>query len=263
MAWLNSGRATAIFYKNRIRRPSDGEIGKDEGVLPPGLQAVIEAMASAPHVMFCVKNDQSRYIAANRAFAERSGRKGAGEVIGLRAGDLFPPALAERYELQDQQVLSSGEVLSNQLEVITRPDGSFGWYVSSKSLWLDPDAGTRGLISVSVDLRTPVDAAVPHGRLVAAVDLARREFARNPTVGELAAAAEMTVSQLERTSRRILGVTPKQLVLRFRLEEALRLLSGTDLSIAEVAAQCGYYDQSAFSRQFKRVTGLPPHAYRS
>ncbi len=220
-------------------------------------------MATAPHVMFCVKSDQGRYLAANRAFAERSGRKGAGEVIGLRARDLFPTALAERYEIQDQQVLSTGEVLSNQLEVITRPDARFGWYVSSKSLWTDDETGARGLISVSVDLRTPVDAAAPHGRLVSAVDLARRDFARNPSVAELAAAADMTVAQLERTTRRILGVTPKQLVLRFRLEEALRLLGATDLSIAEVAAQCGYYDQSAFSRQFKRVTGQPPSAYRS
>ncbi len=219
-------------------------------------------MATVPHVMFCVKSEQGVYLAANRAFAERSGRQGAGEVIGRTAHDLFPRALAKRYEAQDRMVLETGKVLSNQLEVITRIDGSYGWYLSSKSLWSDVASETRGLVSVSVDLRTPVDAAAPHGRLMQAVELARRSFADNPSVSELAEAAEMSVSQLERSTRRILGLTPKQLVLRFRLEEALELLMTTDLSVSAIAAQCGYYDQSAFARQFKRVTGSTPNAYR-
>jgi AraC-like DNA-binding protein len=32
--------------------------------------------------------------------------------------------------------------------------------------------------------------------------------------------------------------------------------------VARIALDCGYSDQSAFSRQFKQVTGISPAAYR-
>ena len=73
----------------------------------------------------------------------------------------------------------------------------------------------------------------------------------------------MSVAQLERTARRVLGLTPKQLIMRFRLEAALNLLITTDRPLAEVAAACGYYDQSQFGRHFRRVVGTSPSAYRA
>lgn len=230
-------------------------------MLDRSLEAVTEVLATTPHVMFCIKADSGEYLAANRAFADRAGVAGAGEVVGRTALDLFPDELAERYEAQDRGVIETGRMLSNELELITRPDGSFGWFLTSKSRWTAED-GSVGVVSVSVDLRTPVDAAAPHGRLAMAVDLARRSFAEPLEVADLAAAAEMSVAQLERTARRVLGLSPKQLVMRFRLEEGLGLLRTTDLPIAEVARRCGYYDQSAFSRHFRKVVGTSPAAYR-
>lgn len=145
----------------------------------------------------------------------------------------------------------------------TRPDGSRGWYLTSKSRWTDASGGPAGIVTVSVDLRTPVDAAAPHRQLAAVVDTARRRFAETLTVAELADAGGMTVAQLERTTRRILGLSPKQLVMRFRLEEALRLLDTTDLPLATIASACGDDDPSAFTRHFRRVVGRAPAAWRS
>lgn len=231
-------------------------------MLDRSLEAVTEVLATTPHVMFCIKSATGEYFAANRAFADRAGVAGAGDVVGRTARDLFPAELAERYEAQDRRVVETGRMLSNELELITRPDGSFGWFLTSKSRWTADD-GTVGVVSVSVDLRTPVDAAAPHGRLAVAVDLARRCFADPLEVADLAAAAEMSVAQLERTSRRVLGLSPKQLVMRFRLEEGIGLLQTSELPIAEVARRCGYYDQSAFSRHFRKVVGTSPAAYRA
>lgn len=232
-------------------------------MLERSLEAVADVLATTPHVMFCVKAPDGTYVAANRAFADRAGVDGPGDVVGRRAGDLFPAELAERYDAQDDRVLSTGHVLTNELELITRPDRSVGWFLTSKSRWTDAEGRPVGVVSISVDLRTPVDAAAPHGRLARAVDVARQRFAEPLMVSDLAEAAEMSVAQLERTARRILGLTPKQLIMRFRIEEALRLLTATDDPIADVAAASGYYDQSAFSRHFRRVTGTTPGAYRA
>jgi AraC-like DNA-binding protein len=202
-------------------------------------------------------------IVANQAFADRAGVAGAGDVVGRTAGDLFPAELASRYEEQNRDVIETGHMLTNELELMTRPDRSVGWFLTSKSRWVDEAGDPTGVVSVSVDLRTPVDAAAPHARLAAAVDVARRRSAEPLEVADLAAAAEMTVAQLERTARRVLGLSQKQLIMRFWLEEGLRLLTTSELPMADVANRCGYYDQSAFSRHFRKVVGSPPAAYRA
>lgn len=232
-------------------------------MLDRSLLAMTDVLATTPGVMFCVKSVDGEYLAANLAFAERAGLDGPGDVLGRRAHDLFPAELADRYEAQDRDVVSTGRMLTNELELITRPDGTVGWYLTSKSRWTDDTGSPVGLVSVSVDLRTPVDAAAPHAQLAAAVDVARRRFAEQINVGELATAADMTSAQLERTARKVLGLTPKQLIMRFRLEEALRLLATTDRPLADIAPACGYYDQSAFTRHFRRVVGVAPARWRT
>lgn len=47
-----------------------------------------------------------------------------------------------------------------------------------------------------------------------------------------------------------------------RLSHACRLLSGTDLSVTEIAAQVGYGSDKAFRRAFKRVKGMSPTDFR-
>ncbi len=232
-------------------------------VIDRALAAVTDVLATTPHVMFCIKAVDGRYVAANQAFADRTGVAAPGDVVGRTAAELFPAELVERYAEQDDEVMRTGHMLSNELEAITRPDGSLGWFLTSKSRWLDDDGQPAGLVIVSVDQRTAVDGTAPHRRLAAAIDVARTRFAAQLTVGEMAEAAEMTVTQLERTARRVLGLSPKQLILRFRLEEALRLLDTTSEPIADIAHRCGYYDQSAFGRHFKRALGVSPAAYRA
>jgi PAS domain S-box-containing protein len=224
--------------------------------------ALAELLTDVPHVMFCVKDLDGRYVAVNQAFADRAGRASVAEVVGRSASELFPIELAEAYERQDARVLSTGQPLRNELELILRPDGSMGWYVTSKTALGLPGARS-GIASVSVDLRSPADAAGANARVAAAVAFARTRCTEQTPVADLAAVAGLTVSQLERAMRRALGLSAKQLMLRLRLEEAIRRLRSTDLAVSQIANDCGYYDQSAFTRQFRRVVGISPGAYRS
>jgi len=58
------------------------------------------------------------------------------------------------------------------------------------------------------------------------------------------------------------GITPHQLRLNRRLDRARAALLATDLSIAEVALDNGFYDQAHFTRLFKRTYLSSPAAYR-
>ena len=79
-----------------------------------------------PHVLYCEKDTNGAYIWANQAFASRCSVRGAAEVLGRRAVDLFAADLAASYDAQDQVVLSTGRSVVNHLEVIGRPDGRLG-----------------------------------------------------------------------------------------------------------------------------------------
>jgi PAS domain S-box-containing protein len=262
-SWSNSTGAWSNLYLSGISlRPCDDD-GVPDRSLDRSLTAVTDVLATTPNVMFCIKDTNGIYLSANQAFADRAGVRAPGDVHGKRAADLFPPELVEQYEAQDDEVMRTGHILSNELEAITRPDGSYGWFLTSKSRWTDDAGKPIGIVIVSVDQRTPVDGAAPHRQLASAVEIARVRFAEQLTVSEMAAAAGVSVTQLERLSKRVLGLTPKQLILRFRLEEALRLLDTSTDSIATIASACGYYDQSAFTRHFRRAVGMAPATFRT
>ncbi|WP_241053298.1 AraC family transcriptional regulator [Achromobacter xylosoxidans] len=58
------------------------------------------------------------------------------------------------------------------------------------------------------------------------------------------------------------GLTPHAWLTRLRLERACATLARAPASIAQVAAEVGFYDQSHFNRAFRSAYGVPPSAYR-
>lgn len=56
--------------------------------------------------------------------------------------------------------------------------------------------------------------------------------------------------------------TVHQYLLEYRLEKAKEYLKNNQLSIQEVASNCGFKDANYFSKVFKKYVGLPPHQFR-
>lgn len=221
-----------------------------------------DLFTDVPHVMFCAKSTYGEYVAVNQAFVDRTGEHSIDDVRGKRATDLFPAELAASYDAQDAQLLATGQPMRNQLELILRPDGSMGWYVTSKTI-VGPPAQPIAIASVSVDLRAPADAGGTHAGVALALAFARARPTEPISVADMAAAAGLSSSQLERAVKRSLGLSVKQVLLRIRLEEVLVRLTTTTESVSTIAVSCGYYDQSAMTRHFNRVVGMTPGAYRS
>lgn len=83
-----------------------------------------------------------------------------------------------------------------------------------------------------------------------------------PSLDELAAEAGLSPLHLLRVFRRHHGVPPHVWLQQRRIAEAVRLLRQGEPA-AEVAAACGFVDQSHLTRSFRRIVGLPPAAFRS
>ena len=225
----------------------------------PSLGLFIELVGGLPQVMACAKDLHGRYIYVNRGFADRVGRPAA-DLVGATVGDLFASELAASYSAQDDEVLRSGQSLSGHLELIVRGDGQLGWYLTSKSRLLDDSGLVVGLAVLSVDLHAHMDSA--HGGLAQALAEVRQRIDETWRVSDIAKIAGLSTKQLERLTHRTLGLPPRAIVQRLRIEHAVRLMGSTQMSMGEIAHACGFYDQSSFTRQFRSVLGLPPGAYR-
>jgi len=82
------------------------------------------------------------------------------------------------------------------------------------------------------------------------------------TSAEVAALVGMSAGHFTRAFRVTQGISPRQWILRRRVERAQALLSAPGVSLTEVALACGFSEQSHFTRVFTRMVGVPPGAWR-
>ena len=75
---------------------------------------------------------------------------------------------------------------------------------------------------------------------------------------ELAGLAQMSCHHFARLFKRSTGVSPHQYVIQSRVEQAKQLILQEELTIAEIAQQLGFANQSHLSRHFKRLVGVSP-----
>jgi AraC-like DNA-binding protein len=61
--------------------------------------------------------------------------------------------------------------------------------------------------------------------------------------------------------KKVIGKSPKDYLIDYRMEQARRLLIETDLNVAQVAAYVGYQDASYFSSLFKQKEGISPSKF--
>jgi AraC family transcriptional regulator len=108
------------------------------------------------------------------------------------------------------------------------------------------------------------DGALPHGRLRAVLEYIEEHLDAAPTLTEIAAEAGLNPYHFARQFKAATGLPPHQYVITRRVEKAKHLLrEGTDSSLADIAARAGFYDQSQFSRHFKRLVGVTPSQFRT
>lgn len=84
--------------------------------------------------------------------------------------------------------------------------------------------------------------------------------AESVSLSDLANLCGMSRFQFLRSFARSTGLTPHAYLLQRRIDRARRLIAA-GMSLAEAAADSGFFDQSHMTRHFTRVLGLTPGAY--
>ncbi|MCG8512057.1 MAG: DNA-binding transcriptional regulator, partial [Rhodospirillales bacterium] len=122
----------------------------------------------------------------------------------------------------------------------------------------------RWIAPAGIEARCSTDVlAIDDPLVAAALRWIRQHATRGASVRDLVRALPTNRRTLEQRFNTVLGRTPKQQLMRERLEYARRLLLATTLPISHVAEQMGYGSLNYFSTMFKRETGFSPLEYRN
>jgi AraC family transcriptional regulator len=118
----------------------------------------------------------------------------------------------------------------------------------------------RNLLRLPLPKPQPV---APPTAVLRAVALMRSRLAESISLEELAKAAGLSPFHFARQFKAATGHPPHDYHIRLRIDRAQELLRtrGREWNLAAIANECGFADQSHFSRQFKRVVGVTPGDY--
>jgi AraC family transcriptional regulator len=145
------------------------------------------------------------------------------------------------------------------------------------TLWLAQNRQPTGLVlsalrhSIAVFVlgatgTEPYGQAGEHPILTAAFRFVFRQWrsgrAEDISLDALARATKRSKGHLIRVFRQELGLTPHEALVRLRIHRASTLLARTNMTVGEVAEQCGFDNPFHFSRRFHEVCGHAPRDFR-
>ncbi len=109
---------------------------------------------------------------------------------------------------------------------------------------------------------TRLNVAKPTTMTLRAEEIIRDRFPNLPKIAMLAEELGIHRSQLARMFQATYGMTISDFIRQLRIEKAMELLRANKKSIAEIALECGFNDQSHFTRNFRSVTSTTPAKWR-
>lgn len=217
-----------------------------------------------PGVLFFAKDHDGRLFAANEALLRQYGydREREHQFYGLTDFELLPRSLAEKFRKDDLRILDTGEPLLEIVEIFPNQQGIPAWFLTNKLPIFDHDENVIGVMGTIQSYDTHRELLPPDTDIAPALDIISRHFTEDLSIRDLAAGTDLSVRQFERRFKHHLKTTPQQFIMKMRVFAACDALRLTRKPIAQIATESGFYDQSAFTRQFSKHMAITPLQYR-
>ncbi|MGC3957888.1 MAG: AraC family transcriptional regulator [Verrucomicrobiota bacterium] len=221
-----------------------------------------ELFDSVTDLVYFIKDARGQYVVVNQALAERCGFRHKQDLVGKRADEVYPAPLGTSYRRQDEAILRTGNPILNHLELQIYPGGATGWCVTNKVALRGRSGRIIGLAGISKDVHVESGQGEDYSALAGVLQYIHAHYDEPLKIPDLAVAAGMSAYQFEQRIRKIFAITAGQFIQKVRMDAAMRRLRDTSDEIVKIALDCGYAEQSSFTRQFKQAVGLSPARYR-
>jgi len=216
-----------------------------------------------PNVYFFVKDAEGRFVCMNPALLQAIGFKHETDVLGLTDADFFSPFLAHGYREEDRWIIAHNRAVTDKVWFVPNGNGVLTCYLCSKVPLHDESGRVIGIAGVMRDARSAGSTIGPYEALKPAMEYLNNHFTERITIETVAAQVHLSTSQFQRRFRALFQTSPVQYLLQLRIDSACQQLQRTDASLGSIAMENGFYDQSAFCRQFQKRVGLTPRQYRT
>lgn len=216
-----------------------------------------------PGVNFFAKDKLGRTMFVSGGILQRYQIQEEKEMLGLTDFDINPHSMAANYVRDDRRLLTGRAQRIERLELWFDSQGLPDWFVVIKLPLLDAARRPIGIMGVlrraaEHEMKLPVMQTVSR-----AVEAIRSNYAKNVSLNAVAESCGLTLRNLQRRFQTAFGVSPREFLIKTRVLAAMRLLSETSLTAADIAGKSGFVDASSFAEQFKRRTGATPTEYRA
>lgn len=215
-----------------------------------------------PDIYFFVKNREGCFVMANDTFVRQCGADAEEEIIGKTDFDFFPLGRAEGYVKDDQYVLATGKSIIDRVELAPDPGNSINWFITTKVPVYSNDDEIIGLAGTARDITRAGLALQPYTEMRAVLEYVRDNYSLPIEIRQLAELVHLSVSQFERRFRKVFQISPLKHIMNVRIRAASLRLTTTNDTIAAIALDCGFYDHSHLTRNFRKIMGVSPKEYR-
>ena len=140
-----SGRKLAEYSKGLEKKVEERTAELDE------LLEEQKALLSTIPAFVYFKDRNGNYIAANKAFADKTGTS-VDEIAGTTDYDFFPKAQADAHRAHDYEVMESGEPNYDIEELVTEADGRVVWTSTSKTPFFGSGGEVIGMVGMTLDI---------------------------------------------------------------------------------------------------------------
>jgi AraC-like DNA-binding protein len=214
------------------------------------------------HVMFFIKDLGSRFLYLSKPTMLHLGVSDPFEFVGKTDFDYHPPQISNNFIQDDQYVIRTGRPLLNHVEICYNMQHVLDWFVTNKYPVRDESGNIIGVMGYFQSYEGKVKEFVPFTELQPIVNYIRNNLSETISVSHLADLAGISTRQLHRKFQQQFHMSVQQFLLKSRFQSACQQLITSNLSLAEIAVNCGYFDQSAFTNQFRKQAGMTPLQFR-
>ena len=215
-----------------------------------------------PSLLFFVKDRERRFVYVNQGLSDMFGLSRKADIMGKFDTEYCDEYVERMFKKDDEMILNEGISIKNKIELVTTMHGVVKWHITSKVPLFARDGSVKGIAGLTREFRSDSVTTAQHPALSKVIEYITENYARAITIAQLASVAGLSVSALGRNFKKRFHLTPGQYTNRFRISQACIFLSEGDTSIAEIATECGFFDQSHFSRTFSEIIHATPAAYR-
>lgn len=215
-----------------------------------------------PDVYFYVKNINGYWISCNASSLALLNFSKTSDVVGKKEEDFFPYQIASEIQKDDQNILNHGHSVLNRIEIIPNAYGDLILVQTNKLPISDPNGNVIGIIGITRPISNMEDLPREFELFSETISFIRSNLANVIKVIDLANFTKLSENQFRRKFKREFGVTPQKFILRARLQAAGHSLRNGSKPIVTIALECGFSDQSYFTKQFNSFFGETPLQYR-